>query len=101
MAINAGLSLVKDGLQDMEGPLGPLGAGINVVSKGMRAFADGVASIPVVGDALGPALKLVTAYQTGDWTTVDAARQACPVDDSALDRAYVDSLTWAEATATG
>ena len=60
-AINAGLSLVKDGLQDMEGPLGPLGAGINVVSKGMRAFADGVASIPVVGDALGPALKQLAA----------------------------------------
>jgi EAL and modified HD-GYP domain-containing signal transduction protein len=50
---------------------------------------------------LGPALKLVTAYQTGDWSSVDAAKQDCPVDDGALDRAYVDSLTWAEATAAG
>ena len=50
---------------------------------------------------LGPAIKLVTAYQTGDWTNVDAARADCPVDDGALDRAYVDSLSWAEATARG
>ena len=50
---------------------------------------------------LGPALKLVTAYQAGDWNTVDAAREVCPVDDQALNRAYVDSLSWAETTATG
>jgi EAL and modified HD-GYP domain-containing signal transduction protein len=48
---------------------------------------------------LGPAIKLVTAYQLGDWPGVDVARQDCPVDDGALDAAYVDSLAWAEATA--
>jgi EAL and modified HD-GYP domain-containing signal transduction protein len=47
---------------------------------------------------LGPALQLVTAYQKGDWTSVDAAKTTCPVDDQALDRAYVDSLAWAEET---
>ena len=49
---------------------------------------------------LGPAIRLVTAYQAGDWTSVDAAKVECPVDDHALDRAYVDSLSWAESTVT-
>jgi c-di-GMP-related signal transduction protein len=59
------------------------------------------AALTVGEHPLGPALKLVTAYQTGDWNSVDAARAACPVDDQALDRAYVDSLSWAETTAAG
>jgi EAL and modified HD-GYP domain-containing signal transduction protein len=79
-----------------------------MVGRPLVEVLDGLAVPERVRDALtagdgplGPALKLVTAYQTGDWNSVDAARQACPVDDQVLDRAYVDSLTWAEATATG
>ncbi len=51
---------------------------------------------------LGPVLKLVKAYERGDWDTVDETRHQCDldaVDDSTLDRAYVDSVEWAEATA--
>ena len=66
------------------------------------AVSDRVRAALTTGEhPLGPALKLVTAYQRGDWNSVDAAKQACPVDDRALDRAYVDSLEWAESTATG
>lgn len=64
------------------------------------AVSDRVRAALTTGEhPLGPALQLVTAYQVGDWSTVDAAKQACPVDDGALDRAYLDSLSWAEATA--
>lgn len=48
---------------------------------------------------LGPVLDMVTAYERGDWQQVNATRSRCPVDDRALDEAYVDSLAWAEATA--
>lgn len=51
---------------------------------------------------LGPVLKLVTAYERGDWDTVDEMRRdtdVVAVDDEQLDRAYVDSVEWAEATA--
>lgn len=49
---------------------------------------------------LGPVLDIVTAYERGDWQQVDARRARCPVDDQALDEAYLDSVAWAEATAT-
>lgn len=49
---------------------------------------------------LSPPLQLVSAYQSGDWATVESTRTACPVDDRALGEAYVDSLAWAEATAS-
>jgi EAL and modified HD-GYP domain-containing signal transduction protein len=48
---------------------------------------------------LAPPLTLVSAWQTGDWASVESARRACPVDDRSLGEAYVDSLAWAEATA--
>lgn len=48
---------------------------------------------------LAPPLALVSAWQSGDWATVEATRRACPVDDRELGEAYVDSLAWAEATA--
>ncbi|MBI5170671.1 MAG: HDOD domain-containing protein [Candidatus Eisenbacteria bacterium] len=53
-------------------------------------------------EPLGPVLKLVTAYERGDWDTVDEMRrdtEYAQVDDEQLDRAYVDSVEWAEATA--
>lgn len=46
---------------------------------------------------LAPALRLVTAWQSGDWARVDAARRECPVDERVLGDAYADSLVWAEA----
>ena len=49
---------------------------------------------------LGPVLDIVTAYERGDWRQLDVQRERCPVDDQALDEAYVDSVAWAEATAT-
>lgn len=48
---------------------------------------------------LVPALRLVAAYQRGDWAGVEATRAICPVDDRSLGDAYVDSLAWAEAAA--
>jgi len=46
---------------------------------------------------LAPALRLVTAWQRGDWARVDVARRDCPVDEQVLGEAYADSLVWAEA----
>lgn len=48
---------------------------------------------------LAPPLELVSAWQSGDWATVEATRRAVPVDERELGEAYVDSLAWAEATA--
>jgi c-di-GMP-related signal transduction protein len=44
-------------------------------------------------------LDLVSAYERGDWAHLDDLRRDLPVDDSALDRAYVESVEWAEVTA--
>lgn len=49
---------------------------------------------------LVPALRLVSAYQRGDWAAVESSRAACPVEERELDDAYRQSLAWAEATAT-
>ncbi len=69
---------------------------------GGLAVSERVRTALLAGETpLGPALQLVSAYQVGDWSTVDAVKQAVAVDDGALDRAYVDSLAWAEATAAG
>lgn len=48
---------------------------------------------------LSPALRMASAYQSGDWATVEAMRASCPVSDADLDSAYHDSLAWAESAA--
>lgn len=47
---------------------------------------------------VGSVLNLVTAYERGDWSALQAVRVVSPIDDHILDRAYVSSLQWAEAT---
>ncbi len=49
-------------------------------------------------NAIGSVLHMVTAYERGDWAGVEAARAGSDVDERLLDRAYVSSLQWAEAT---
>ncbi|MFN8588414.1 MAG: HDOD domain-containing protein, partial [Candidatus Eisenbacteria bacterium] len=49
---------------------------------------------------LGPVLQMVTAYERGDWDAVDQTMRACghcTVGEAELDKAYVDSVEWAEA----
>ena len=53
------------------------------------------------GNSLGSVLQVVTAYERGDLKAVEAARTTGTLDDRTLNRAYVDSLAWAEATAAG
>lgn len=55
-AINAGFGLMLDVLQDIQGPLGPIGAGLNLVSKGMNTLSDVVRGMPLIGDILGSVL---------------------------------------------
>jgi c-di-GMP-related signal transduction protein len=75
-----------------------------MVGRPLREVLSGLAVHRRVQDALvgdqgplAPALRLVSAWQRGDWDGVDRARRDCPVDESFLDQAYADSLVWAEA----
>ena len=55
-AANKGLGMVRSGLQDMQGPLGGIGAGLNLASEMFDMVAEGVKKIPIVGQLLGPLL---------------------------------------------
>lgn len=69
---------------------------------GGLALPDTVRSALLDGEnPLGSVLRVVTAYERGDWAGVEAAGAARGLDDGTLNAAYVDSLAWAEATATG
>ncbi len=58
-----------------------------------------VTSAVVEGDnELGSVLRVVTAYERGDWKSVESTPAARALDARLLDEAYVDSLQWAEAT---
>lgn len=50
-------------------------------------------------NALGSVLRLVRAYERGDWAAVEEARAGRPVEDRLLASAYVQSVRWADATA--
>lgn len=54
--INKGLGLVRNGLQDMQGPLGGIGAGLNLASDLFEMAADGIKKVPIIGQLLGPLL---------------------------------------------
>ncbi|NOT35114.1 MAG: HDOD domain-containing protein [Candidatus Eisenbacteria bacterium] len=51
------------------------------------------------GSRLGAVLRIVMAYERGDWPTVESVRTECAVDERALTDAYVSSLQWAETSA--
>ena len=55
-AVNAGLQQLRNGLQGMQGPLGGIGAGLNLASDLFGMIADGVKKIPIIGQLLGPML---------------------------------------------
>jgi EAL and modified HD-GYP domain-containing signal transduction protein len=50
-------------------------------------------------DAVGAVLRLVTAWERGDWATVESVRRDRGVDPGDLRETYLQSLAWAEATA--
>ena len=81
-AINAGLGLVSDVLHDIQGPLGPIGAGLNLFSKGLDTVADTVRGLPVVGETLGSILgslaKLPTILKSILEAGVSLAAKASP-----------------------
>jgi hypothetical protein len=53
-ALVAPLNVLATALEGMRGPLGPIGAGLNLWSKALDGIAAGVKSIPLVGEVLGP-----------------------------------------------
>lgn len=55
--ISGGLNLVNDSLSDLQGPLGPVGAGLNLASKGFDKLADSIEGMPIVSDLLGPVVR--------------------------------------------
>lgn len=81
-AINAGFGLVSDVLHDIQGPLGPIGAGLNLFSKGLDTVADTVRGLPIVGETLGSILgslaKLPTILKSILEAGVSLAAKASP-----------------------
>ncbi len=53
-AVTAALRGVGDALADLQGPLGPIGAGLDLMGKALGGVASAIKSIPLVGEALGP-----------------------------------------------
>lgn len=50
--ISGGLNTVTGALKDMQGPLGPIGAGLGLVKGFFDAIANSLKKIPIVGEAL-------------------------------------------------
>jgi EAL and modified HD-GYP domain-containing signal transduction protein len=73
-------------------PLGDVLAGLAISPEVKRALLEGETS-------LGAVLRMVTAYERGDWPAVEAVRADVAVDPGTLSAAYVRSLQWAEASA--
>jgi c-di-GMP-related signal transduction protein len=78
-----------------------------MVGRPMREILDGLSIPDPVRAALtggehpvGSVLRVVQAYEQGNWPAVEAVRATCPIDDRALSEAYLRSLQWAEATAS-
>jgi hypothetical protein len=55
------LDTVGVALKGLQGVLGPVGAGLDLVTTAMKGIADKVKDIPIVGDVLGPALDAASA----------------------------------------
>lgn len=72
-------------------PIQEVLANLSVPPTVKSALVEGHSSIT-------PVLDLVTTYERGDWSGVDAARQKLGLDGKVLDDAYVGALQWAEAT---
>lgn len=60
--VSSGFETVGLALRGMQGPLGVVGAGLDVASKMLQGISDIVKKIPVVGDILGPIMDVVAAF---------------------------------------
>ena len=80
--INAGLLAVDTGLKGLQGTLGPIGAGLDLASHGLKGAADTVKSIPVIGNLFGPLLDqlaiLPGAIKSVTESLVSMAAKASP-----------------------
>lgn len=56
-AVNKGLGMLRRGLQDMQGPLGGIGAGISLVGDLFDMVGERINKIPIVGQLLGPVIN--------------------------------------------
>lgn len=76
-----------------------------LVGRPMREVLAGLAVPTAVRQALtggdhpvGSVLRMVKAYERGDWSGVESAPALVPVGPAVMDQAYQRSLSWAEAT---
>lgn len=58
-AATAAMSEVTKGLQEVQGSLGPLGAGLEVASDLFASISDSMKGIPIVGEIVGPLMDTV------------------------------------------
>jgi hypothetical protein len=54
--LTGSLQTVSDAFKQLSGPLGPIGAGLGLVSKGMEVFSNVIKGIPIIGEIFGPLL---------------------------------------------
>jgi hypothetical protein len=59
--IASGLELVDKGLRGLQGPLGPVGVGLDAVAGGLESVREKLEAIPILGDVLGPTLGALAA----------------------------------------
>lgn len=55
-AFNTGLTVLAVGFRDLQGPLGGIGVGLNIVSEAFGTMAEGLKKVPVLGQLLGPVM---------------------------------------------
>lgn len=58
-AVVGAMSEVAKGLQGLQGALGPVGVGLDLVSSAFDTVSGAVKSVPIVGEVLGPLLDVV------------------------------------------
>jgi hypothetical protein len=59
-AVASSLSLVSNSLRGLQGTLGPIGVGFDLVSSYMKNVGDSIKKIPIVGEVLGPFVDALT-----------------------------------------
>lgn len=77
-----------------------------IIGRPIADILDGLAVPDAVRAALtggespvSPVLRLVTAYERGDWALLESLRPQLEIEERVLSEAYVRALQWAEATA--
>src|SRR5437868_2040049 len=91
---SAGLSTLSHSLQELQGPLGPIGIGFDVLGDSLAKVSDIIKSIPLVGSLLGPLSDVLAGipsiFKDITTTLVNFAAKASPGVFTTWQRALED-----------